>query len=92
MENATVNRHGAGVGYVMFTANDKYLLDYVDGNGTITAADSRLVLRYSSKTETPTNRQYALADVDGDAQVTAADSRYILRYSSCLITKMPLYN
>ncbi len=71
----------------MSTANDKYLLGDVDGNGTITDLYS-----YSSKTETPTNRQYALADVDGDAQVTATDSRYILRYSSGLITKMPLYN
>lgn len=92
VENATVNHHGAGIGYVMTTANDNYLLGDIDGNGTITAADSRLVLRYSSSLETFTNKQIALADVDGNAQITAADARYILQYSSRLISKMPLYD
>lgn len=61
----------------------------IDNNGSITAADARLVLRFSSQLETPTDIQRLMSDVNGDGQITAADSQLVLQYSSKAITKFP---
>lgn len=61
----------------------------VDGDLSVTAADSRLALRYSSSLETFDKYQKFVADVDGDGSVNAADSRLILRYSSGLENTFP---
>lgn len=92
VNNITVNHHGAACGYVLNKkTSDSYLMGDVTGDGEITAADSRLILRFSSSLETPTTMQYVLSDVDGNATITAADSRAVLQYSSGLIAKLPLY-
>ena len=92
VNNKTVNHHGAACGYVLNKkTSDSYLMGDVTGDGEITAADSRLILRFSSSLETPTTMQYVLSDVDGNATITAADSRAVLQYSSGLIAKLPLY-
>lgn len=51
----------------------------VDGDGSITAADSLSVLRISVKLETTNYTK--LADVDGNASIDSADALDILRYS-----------
>lgn len=57
----------------------------VNLDGLITAADSRLIARYSAQLESPTkNIETFLADVNGDKKITAVDSRLALRYSSNL--------
>lgn len=92
IQNISVNIYGTAVGYVLNDrTSDNYVMGDLDGDGKVTAADSRLALRFSAKLETPTATQYALADVDGDSQVTAADSRSILQFSARTITKFPLY-
>lgn len=59
-----------------------YIVGDVDFDGVITAADSRLVLRYSSQLETPNNVARVLSDIDNDNYITAADSRLVLQMAS----------
>ncbi len=53
----------------------------IDANGKITAADSRLALRYSVGLEKFTEKQKTAADTDNNGSVTAADARIILKAS-----------
>lgn len=56
----------------------------VNNDSRITAADARLVLRYSAKIgELPADGLIA-ADVNNDGAVNASDARFILRYSANL--------
>ncbi len=50
----------------------------IDGNGVVSAADSRLALRYSVALETFTDIEFQLADVTKDGKVTSKDARAIL--------------
>ena len=59
----------------------------VDRDGSVTAADARLILRASVGLETIANRW--LADLDGDSAVTAADARLALRMSVGLEDLLP---
>lgn len=87
-----VNLYEAGHGYGLnFYSFDNYLLGDVNEDGSITAADARLVLRYSARTETPTDMQFVLGDVNGDGQITASDARSLLNYASKTIDKLPIY-
>lgn len=61
--------------------DEAYKKGDVDGDGKITANDSRLALRASVGTENLTEKQKKAADVDGDGKITAADAREILRQS-----------
>ena len=56
----------------------------VDGDGKISAADARQILRRAAKLINFTMEQDALADVDGDGKVTAMDARTVLRVSAGL--------
>ncbi len=47
-------------------------------DGDISAADSRLSLRFAVELDTPTALQRKLGDVDNDGQLTSADARAIL--------------
>lgn len=58
----------------------------VDGDGRVTAADARLILRRAAKLIKFTMEQDALADVDEDGKVTATDARIVLRVSAGLET------
>ncbi|MDR1629241.1 MAG: dockerin type I domain-containing protein [Oscillospiraceae bacterium] len=60
----------------------------VDGDGKVTAADSRLALRASAKLETLSAAQKKAADINGDGKITAEDSRLILKMSAGL----PVYH
>ncbi len=53
----------------------------IDDNKLITAADSRLALRYSVGLEKFTEKQKTAADVDNNGSITAADARIILKAS-----------
>lgn len=61
-----------------------YIMGDVDFDGKVTAADSRLALRFSSQLELLTKLQLVFADVNYDDVVTAADSRLILQMASGL--------
>lgn len=56
----------------------------VDGDGVVTAADARLILRRAAKLISFTAEQDWLADVDDDGEVTAADARIVLRVAAGL--------
>lgn len=58
----------------------------VDGDGRVTAADARLILRAAAQLVTLTMEQAANADVDKDGKITAADARIVLRVSAELET------
>ena len=89
-----VNNYGGGIGYVLNQGTNKDLknkMGDVDYNGSVTAADARLILRYSSRLETYTDEQFVRSDVDGDGVVSASDSQFVLRYSSGLETEFPYF-
>ena len=58
----------------------------VNGDGVVTAEDSRLALRYAASLENLTESRIEAADIDGLHGVTAADARKILRASADLET------
>ena len=64
--------------YVSFRKGD------VDGDGDITAADARKILRASAGLEELQGQNLANADADGDGKITAADARKVLRESAGL--------
>lgn len=65
---------------------DEIIIDLgdIDGDGKVTAADARLVLRRAANLISFTADQDWLADVDDDGKVTAADARIILRVAAGL--------
>lgn len=64
--------------YVSFLKGD------ADGDGKITAADSRKILRASAGLENLTGQNRENADYNDDGEITAADSRAVLRESAGL--------
>ncbi|MBQ6421039.1 MAG: hypothetical protein IJK02_08215 [Clostridia bacterium] len=71
---------------------DTFLLGDVDGDGSVSAIDARLVLRFSVSLEVLTDAQQAIADVNGDGEADAQDASSILSYSVGSISMFPLYN
>lgn len=71
--NVDMNR-----GYISFVKGD------ADGDGEITAADARLILRASAGIEKLQGQNLSNADADGDGEITAADARKVLRESAGL--------
>ena len=64
--------------YISFADGD------VNGDGKVTAADARTILRAASKLENLSEEQKKTADVNNDGKITAADAREVLRKSSGL--------
>ena len=62
----------------------KWMPGDVDGDGTVTAADARKILRASAKLVKLTPAETMRADFDSDGRVTAADGRNALRKSAKL--------
>ncbi len=56
----------------------------VNFDGSVTAADARLILRASAGLESLSVSQLPVADINGDSRVTAADARIVLRMSAGL--------
>lgn len=56
----------------------------VNGDGNVTAADARLVLRHSASLEKLSEPYITYADADGNGKITAADARLILRVAANL--------
>lgn len=93
VNSSAVNLHGEGKGYIVNAiTNDDYVLGDVNGDGTISAVDSQMILKHTSGESTLSNEQFVLGDVNGDAKVSAVDSRCILQYVAGTITKFPLYD
>ena len=67
-----------------FTYDESVFLGDVNGDGRITAYDARLVLRYSAKMESFTEKQKGFADVNSDGKITSADARIVLRMAAKL--------
>ena len=61
-----------------------YVKGDINGDGSVTAADARLALRYSARLEELTPRQIAAAAMSGSDSITAADARTVLRISARL--------
>lgn len=64
--------------YVSFLKGD------VDGDGKVTAADARTILRAAAQLETLNASQLENADVNNDGEITAADAREALKKSAGL--------
>ena len=58
----------------------------VDGDGRVTAADARRIIRRAAKLIVFTMDEEARADVDKDGKITANDARKVLRVSAKLDT------
>ena len=69
---------------VGFTYDESIFLGDVNGDGRITAYDARLVLRYSAKMESFTEKQKVFADINSDGKITASDARIVLRIAAKL--------
>lgn len=69
-----------------FTASAalSYKFGDIDEDGSITAGDARMALRYSVALEYYTKGHLILGDTDSDGKITASDARNILRYSVAL--------
>jgi len=65
------------------TGVTRYLGD-ASGDGKVTAADARLILRHSARIEILPDNVLNLADVNGDGRVNASDARIALRMASKL--------
>lgn len=93
VDSSDVNGHGAGRGFTLIIpSTDDYILGDVNGDGTVSAVDSQMVLKHASGETTMTDAQFVLGDVNGDAQLSAIDSRYILQHIAGTITQFPLYD
>jgi GH25 family lysozyme M1 (1,4-beta-N-acetylmuramidase) len=64
------------IAYISFEKGD------VNGDGKVTAADARRVLRAASQLEILSETEKYLADVNYDGRITAADARKILQKSA----------
>lgn len=60
------------------------VLGDTNGDGRVTAADARLILRAAAKLDTLQGAFFTAADVNFDGKITAADARKTLRVSSNL--------
>jgi len=58
----------------------------VDGDGKLSAADARRILRRAAKLIVLTNEEVVRADVDKDGKITAKDARKVLRVAAKLET------
>lgn len=56
----------------------------IDGNGKITAADARKILRMSAKLDAVNSTMKDIADYNSDGKLTASDARSVLRVSAKL--------
>ncbi len=65
------------------------LLGDIDGDGTVSAADSRLASRASVGLENFNEYQFFVADVTGDGEIESDDARLILRFSTGQETSFP---
>ncbi len=62
------------------------LIGDINADGKITAADARLLLRYTAKLESLDSETLKYSDANDDGKITAADARLILRVSAKLDT------
>ena len=69
---------------IYFTYDESIFLGDVNGDNRITAYDARLVLRYSAKIESFTEKQKVFADINADGKITASDARIVLRIAAKL--------
>ena len=90
----SINNCGGGVGYVINRSANRSLkinMGDADFSGSVTAADSRLILKYCSRLETYTDEQFVRSDIDGSGSLTSSDAQFVLRYSSNLETEFPYF-
>ena len=66
------------------SALDDFYLGDADGNGKVTAADARAILRHAARLQMLDEAYAPLCDVDSDGKIKAADARYALRMAARL--------
>ncbi|MCD7826972.1 MAG: SH3 domain-containing protein [Clostridiales bacterium] len=57
-----------------------------DGNGTVTAADARLVLRAAASLENVSDSVVTLCDINGNGKLDPSDARAVLRIAAGLVS------
>ncbi len=73
-------------GVIFLSADDgEMLLGDVDGNGRVSAADARIVLRIAAGLTESTELQSLCGDMDGDGKITLSDARFLIRYIAGLV-------
>lgn len=72
--------------YAKWTKNVSYIPVWGDASlsNQLSAADARMILRYSAKLESFSELQKQISDLNNDSQVTATDARLALRLSAGL--------
>lgn len=65
--------------------DEEYYKGDVNGDGVVTPADARLVLRHAARLELLYLEQLIFADFDNDGKITPADARMVLRKAAGLI-------
>lgn len=76
---------------VTITANftrSSVVLGDVNGDGSVTGADTNLIFRYVSGTVELTEEQLKAADVNGDGLVTGADTNLVFRFVSGTLDRL----
>ncbi|MBQ8209518.1 MAG: hypothetical protein IJZ35_02910 [Clostridia bacterium] len=69
-------------GYLDIPEDEPLLTGDIDGDGYVTSADARLVLRVTAGLEYADNK--TVMDIDGDGKVMATDARRLLRVSAMI--------
>ena len=90
----SINNYGGGVGYVINRSANRSLkinMGDADFSGSVTATDSRLILRYCSRLESYSDEQFVRSDIDGSGSLTSSDAQFVLRYASNLETVFPYF-
>ncbi len=57
----------------------------IDGDGSVSAVDARVVLQFAAGLRTPTAEEKKIADMDGNGEVEAVDARKVLQTAAELL-------
>lgn len=85
---AITNPPAASTPSVSVPAQPTIIYGDVDGDGTVTAKDSTLIIRYAAGQTTLTEYQIKCGDIDGNGKAENVDAELILKYLANRIPKL----